>query len=145
MTLTAGGIFRNIPMAAPIFLLTLSEPLESPVKYNPMAWSEIAVRTPIVSLSHPEHAPLIQARIIHNSPNALVVAQATPAAPRFPITRDSAAVEPMRVVKALISRRLLPKLIDGNRFEDVLLVADMEPVKFASEQRSREVHHFARF
>jgi hypothetical protein len=95
-----------------LFLLVLATARRKEVEDNsiPIARSESGVRIPIVSRSHPGLAAPMHARMTHTKPNALIVAHAIPAAPWLPRTSDSAAEDPIRVVNAVISTKVPPKL-----------------------------------
>ena len=81
---------------------------------------------PIVSRSHPGLAALMQARMTHANPKALIVAHATPAAPWLPRMSDSAAAEPIKVVNAVKSIKLLPELKENTPAGDDELVEIIE-------------------
>lgn len=78
-------MMKPIGPLALLFLLVLSIIRENAWEFEdnsmPTARSEAGVRMPIVSRSHPGLAALMQARITHTNPKALVVAHASPAAP----------------------------------------------------------------
>jgi hypothetical protein len=110
-----------IPKGASIVFGTLC--VLSNFKSMPTAISDILVLTPRISRSQLEQAPLIHPLMTEMMPKKLVAAHARPAAPWFPRTNDSAAVEPMSVNKAVNSTRLLPMLMDG-----ILKVVELELV-----------------
>lgn len=78
-----------------------------------MARSDANERNPIVSRSHPGAAALRQARTTAIIPKALVAAHAKPNGPRLPRTKETAADEPISIVRDDTSTSPLPNEMGG--------------------------------